>query len=332
MRTGFQYFADVPYSVHVVVEGTDQGIVDATLAALQGVAGDAQPIENSLPPIFRANPFGSVDSLMLGPGGELWLPIHAFLPWSRAQEAREAVDAFLEEHREVMERYGMATSLLTATSGHAFVYEPSFYWPDAPQQFRLDKISPRVGRESCGACRRSPRRARRPWAAPGPARVFDRAGAVHIQMPKYYAYQELLEPTSREVLAGGRSSSRRAVGRPGGRPAVKPEAAPRGGGYRGGSAAAPAATAWSAQHPPQHLAGGVARQRRDHVHGLGQLVAGQRALAEGHQLVQRRRLAAPAPRRPSRPRPSTGRARRPRRPRPPPGGRTAPPRPPAGTR
>jgi hypothetical protein len=82
------------------------------------------------------------------------------------------------------------------------VYEPSFYWPDAPQRFRLDKISPSWAEELRS---RPPQPEAREAALAlrrGLAEVFDRAGAVHIQIAKYYAYQELLEPTSREVLAG----------------------------------------------------------------------------------------------------------------------------------
>ena len=62
---------------------------------------------NSIPTVFRAEPFGGVRTVLLGSEGELWLPVHGFFPLSRAVEAGATTERFFEENRELMEKHNI---------------------------------------------------------------------------------------------------------------------------------------------------------------------------------------------------------------------------------
>ncbi len=78
---GRGYMDDVDYSVQIVVEDRIAAGARARAEAVRGICArhSAKEIENSIPKITRANPFGPVNS-MLGPEGERWLPVHGLLP------------------------------------------------------------------------------------------------------------------------------------------------------------------------------------------------------------------------------------------------------------
>ena len=80
---------------------------------------------NSIPTVFRAEPFGGVRTVLLGSEG-VWLPCTRFLPLSRAVEAGATTERFFEENRELMEKHNIRTSYLTCSREPRFVIEPSF--------------------------------------------------------------------------------------------------------------------------------------------------------------------------------------------------------------
>jgi D-lactate dehydrogenase (cytochrome) len=194
-KAGLTLLADHEWTVHFGVDAPDEAIGRAQLDHVKGIcAAFGEEIDPVTVSVFKDDPFGAVQSVLLGPEGQCWLPIHAFLPWSKAQEARVAVERLLERQGEQLERHGIQTSVLSVGSGKDFVFEPSYYWLDELGEFRLEKISTEAAQQ---------------WGATPPdeetrsvvlefrrqlAKTFDEVGCCHIQVAKYYDYAPLLEP------------------------------------------------------------------------------------------------------------------------------------------
>jgi FAD/FMN-containing dehydrogenase len=202
-RIGLDYLAKHDWSVHIVVDGPDEPTTRASLDFLRGIAArHGREIDPTAATAFRADPFGAVQSVLLGPEGELWLPIHAFLPYSTSQRAVEAVQEFMRENRETLKKHGIKVSYLTAASGNDFVFEPSFYWFDQLGRFRLERIAPEAAAEWEKTPTDTEARAAVLDLRRRLAKLFDELGGVHIQIGKYYDYRDLLEPKTWEMLEG----------------------------------------------------------------------------------------------------------------------------------
>lgn len=184
----------VNYSLHMTFEGPTRDIAASKLrlARQMCVNHDGVEINNSLPTAFNAAPFEGVGSVILGSDGEIWLPVHGFMPLSKVQTVGRAVEEFFERNRERMERHDIRTSYLTCNSGTEFVIEPSFYWYDEVQQYRLDRIEPQFrkkweGREAEPDKRREALKLREELRD-----LMDAHGCCHLQIARYYPYQEMM--------------------------------------------------------------------------------------------------------------------------------------------
>ena len=79
---------------------------------------------NSIPTVFRAEPFGGANRPS-GLGRELWLPVQfGFFPL-KGREAGATTERFFEENRELMEKHNIRTSYLTCFSGAEFITSPA---------------------------------------------------------------------------------------------------------------------------------------------------------------------------------------------------------------
>ena len=81
-------------------------------------------------------------TVLRGAAGEVWLPIHGFVPLSKAVEMGAANEAYFAEHRATMAAHGIKSSYLTCFAGTEFVIEPSLYWHDEIGEFRLSLVAP----------------------------------------------------------------------------------------------------------------------------------------------------------------------------------------------
>ncbi|MFN7157617.1 MAG: FAD-linked oxidase C-terminal domain-containing protein, partial [Erythrobacter cryptus] len=157
-------------------------------------------VENTVPKILRANPFPPPNS-MLGPGGERWVPVHGFLPHSRLVEAWEGLQALWARHGEEMAQRKVETgALMAATGRHACLIEPVFYWPGAHNPLHAHAVEP-------------DHLARLPRLAPDPAAdalvetlrgeviaLFQRLGAIHLQIARTYPLASSHDPAAWEML------------------------------------------------------------------------------------------------------------------------------------
>lgn len=201
--TGFAEGVD--YSLHLTVDADHPADVDWRLDRIRRIVAESasgREMEAVIPKVVRAQPFKHVGEFLVGHEGERWIPIHACVPASRLVPVYEATMAYFESQREVLDRYDIATSHLTGSSGTDIVFEPAFYYPDALKPFHLRNLEPADAE-----------RYRDLPAVPGAtqavvrmlgdlARIFMEHGAVNQQLGKFYPYRDALDAETWRILEG----------------------------------------------------------------------------------------------------------------------------------
>jgi len=198
---GFEFLRDVLWSVFVVVDAPDDAVAEAGADVLREIGRRrGEEIDPSVPMAVRADPFGAVPQVLMGPEGQIWTPIHGLFPASKANAAARATLAFLAEHAAAIETHGIKSSFLTLAVGNDYLLEPSFYWHDAVDRFRLEKLDPENAAKLRSVPANSEARAVALKLRRELASRFDELGAVHLQIGKWYDYERWLEPALRETL------------------------------------------------------------------------------------------------------------------------------------
>ena len=199
---GFSFLKGLDWTVFGIVDGADDATAEAGAAVVEALAAQlgATAIDPSVPMAVRADPFGAVRSVLMGPKGEVWMPIHGIFPKSKAKAAADAAVAYFEKEAATIEKCDIKLSLLTLASGTDFIFEPSFYWFDELGKFRLEKIEPEWADKwkdipYVEEVRTEALRMRRELAA-----IFDELGAVHLQIGKWYEFQSQVDPAYAEML------------------------------------------------------------------------------------------------------------------------------------
>lgn len=201
---GRRYMKDVDFSIQVIIEERCEEAAQLMARRVREIIANhnGREIENSVPRIVRANPFGPVNN-MVGPEGERWAPVHALLPHSKAVATFQAVEAILERHQELIARHGIGVGYLFATvSSNCFVLEPVFFWPDELNDLHRESVTPEhlgrlrgfpaneAAREAVGAIRDEM------------IALFTEVGAVHSQIGKSYQYRQGLQANSWKLISG----------------------------------------------------------------------------------------------------------------------------------
>lgn len=196
---GRGFLDDDSYSAHFVVEETTlEAAADGArrIAAICAGAGGRE-VENSIPKITRANPFGPLNS-MVGPGGERWLPVHGLVPHSRAIAAFEAIEALFDRNTEALATHGIVHgTLLTFADTNCLVIEPVFYWPDTLNALHRHSVDDSLLARFTPfpenpAGRAEVMRLRREIVD-----LFRGMGAAHLQIGRLYPYLDGLEASPR---------------------------------------------------------------------------------------------------------------------------------------
>jgi D-lactate dehydrogenase (cytochrome) len=200
-RTAF--LEDVGFSLHLVADGPTAADAELTLARAREIlaARHATEIPDSIPRATRARPFRPIKAL-LGPHGELWLPVHGVFPLSRAAQALAAIQAVLDGARADMDRHAVRVSMLTALVDRALLIEPQFFWRDALTPFHLRHVTPSQREAFADRAVDPVARALVHRLRHAVASAVDAAGGTHFQLGKYYAYQDQLTPVARTTLLG----------------------------------------------------------------------------------------------------------------------------------
>ena len=191
---GKKILRDVPYSLHITLDAHTETVAaeHTDLAAEICVSEGGREMVNSIPTVFRNAPFGGVRTILLGSAGEIWIPVHGYFPLSSAVEAAQRTEQFLAERKPLMEQWGIKTSYLTCFSGPEFVIEPSFYWHDALGDFRLSLIEPEFAEQWKDIPANEERRKVAIGLRDELRDLFDSLGALHLQIGKYYPFEEMM--------------------------------------------------------------------------------------------------------------------------------------------
>lgn len=206
-KGGQGVLSKVDYSLHVVVDGVTREAVESHLSIVREICTEkGSEINNSLPIAFRAEPFGSVRTILLGSEGECWIPVHGFFPLSKAITAVRKTEEFVHANRALMDAHGIKVSYLTCFSGTEFVVEPSFYWRDGLGPLRLDLIEPEF-RKQWGAIPENPEVRQIVLTLRKQLKeVFYDLGACHLQIGKYYRFRDSIEnPKYWDLISGMKS-------------------------------------------------------------------------------------------------------------------------------
>ena len=196
--TGKKLLKNVPYSLHMTFDALTDVVANEhqEIAASICLDENGTEMDNTIPTVFRAEPFGGVRTVLLGSEGEIWLPVHGFFPLSKAVEAGAATEKWLEEKRPILEKYDIKTSYLTCFAGVEFVIEPSFYWHDKLGDFRLSLIEEEFAEKWKDIPSDVEKRKIVLELREELRDLFDNLGACHLQLGKFYKYSELMNNDS----------------------------------------------------------------------------------------------------------------------------------------
>jgi hypothetical protein len=203
--SGKTFLRNVDYSLHMTFDSYDKDVAHRALETARKVCDDngGYEIDNTLPTVFRAHPFGGVRTVLLGIDGEVWLPVHGFMPLSKAVAVGNATEAFFAEHRDLMAKHGIKSSYLTCFSGTEFVIEPSLYWRDELGDFRLSLIEEEF-QNKWKLFEAQPEKRRTALELRDKLRdLYDQHGCCHLQIGKYYPYQEVIGNEPLKALLNG---------------------------------------------------------------------------------------------------------------------------------
>jgi FAD/FMN-containing dehydrogenase len=138
---------------------------------------------------------------MLGPNGERWINVHGIVPFSAAARTLAACDAVVKRHARAIEAHGITTGWLMCGVGVAgILIEPVIFWPDTRHAFHERVLPPEYlsglesfpenpsGRQAVAGLRKDL------------AEVLLDAGAINLQIGRFYDYQRGLDPTAGAFL------------------------------------------------------------------------------------------------------------------------------------
>ena len=202
VAAGRNFLKDANYSLHVLAEGHIQAAADADIASAREIASSCggREVENTIPKVIRANPFGPLNSI-LGPDGERWAPIHGLVPHGRARECFAAFERLFAEHASEMKELGVHYgTLIAAVGGSGMVIEPCLYWPDRRNALIEETIEPNHLKK---VPRHGDNEAARALATRLKAAIVDiffAHDAAHFQIGRTYRYRDSLDPRAEALL------------------------------------------------------------------------------------------------------------------------------------
>ncbi len=207
VAAGRDFLKDANFSLHVLAEGRIQAAADADVEIARQLAAHygGREVENTIPKIIRANPFGPLNS-MLGPDGERWAPIHGLVEHARSAECFAAIKALFAKHADEMEKLSIHYGTLVATVGGAgMVIEPCLYWPDASNPLINDTIEKAHLKKLPKLKPNEPAWELTQKIKQGIVDIFFEFGAAHFQIGRTYRYRDSLEPRADALLRAAKA-------------------------------------------------------------------------------------------------------------------------------
>lgn len=189
------------FSAHWLVDGLDDAACRAAVARLRAVL---QPygaeVPATVPTVANAMPFMPLYNVR-SPLGERWVPIHGLLPFSRVAAFREELAAYYARHEAQMKALKIRSGAMFMTvSTNAFLYEPVFYWEDG-YNVTQERLLPPGYQSTLPQFADNPQgRALVDEMKHGIADIFQRHGAAHLQIGKFYPYLRGRDPATAKLI------------------------------------------------------------------------------------------------------------------------------------
>jgi FAD/FMN-containing dehydrogenase len=189
------------FSAHWIVDGLDDSSCRAAVARLRAVL---QPygaeVPATVPTVANAMPFMPLYNVR-SPLGERWVPVHGILPFSRVEAFRAELAAYYASQDAAMKRLKIRWGAMFMTVGtNAFLYEPVFYWADG-FNITQERLLPAGYQATLPKFEDNPEgRALVNTMKHGIADIFQRHGAAHLQIGKFYPYMRGREPQTAKLI------------------------------------------------------------------------------------------------------------------------------------
>ena len=194
---GRGFLAGAVFSAHWLVDGVDDAACRSAVARLRTVL---QPhgaeVPATVPTVVHAMPFMPLYNVR-SPLGERWVPVHGLLPFSRVAAFRKDLTDYYAQHAADMQRLRIRYGAMFMTVGtNAFLYEPVFYWADVTNVTQ-ERLMPEGHAATLPRFEDNPEgRALVDGMKHGIADLFQRHGAAHLQIGKFYPYMRDRDPAT----------------------------------------------------------------------------------------------------------------------------------------
>ncbi|MFM7396533.1 MAG: FAD-binding oxidoreductase [Gammaproteobacteria bacterium] len=189
------------FSGHWIVDGVDDAACRAAVAKLRAaLQPHGAEVPATVPTVANAMPFMPLYNVR-SPRGERWVPIHGILPFSRVTGFRAEVTRYYEAHAAEMKRLRIRSGAMFMTvATNAFLYEPVFYWEDG-YNIAQERLLPAGYQQTLPQFADNPEgRALVDKMKHGIADIFQRHGAIHLQIGKFYPYMRGRDPQTAELI------------------------------------------------------------------------------------------------------------------------------------
>jgi len=189
------------FSAHWIVDGIDDQSCRAAVARLRSaLQPHGAEVPATVPIVANAMPFMPLYNVR-SPLGERWVPVHGILPFSRVEGFRAELSQYYEQHADDMKRLKIRSGAMFMTVGtNGFLYEPVFYWEDG-YNITQERLLPEGYQATLPKFADNPEgRALVDRMKSGIADIFQRHGATHMQIGKFYPYMRGREPHTAKLI------------------------------------------------------------------------------------------------------------------------------------
>lgn len=186
-RAGKAMLAEIPWSLHLSIDGTQAGAEETRAEATRRVAAhDGEAIPDAIPRVTRARPFRPIKALIT-PLGERWLPCHGLVETDGAAPLLATLESVMAESADERKPHKMRSGFLVALFGRRITIEPQLYWPDALSAYTRTMAQPDQVRRFDRMAANQAGRALAYRVRSRLIAAMDAVGAGHFQIGRTYA-------------------------------------------------------------------------------------------------------------------------------------------------
>lgn len=199
---GRRYLANAGYTLHMTVDGRDEAEAEHGTGEIKRlcVAEGGREIAASVPKIMRGTPFPP-PTLMFGPAGERWIPVHGIVPHSRASAALDGIAAAMNARATAINTHDISWCWVSLPVGRSgILIEPTIYWADRRSPMQDAYFDPSYLKQNEAYAPNLAARALVKTLREDIAQVFRALGGVHMQIGRFYPFLASRLPETSDIL------------------------------------------------------------------------------------------------------------------------------------